>query len=110
MNKFKKISKIEIAYQLIAQIHSDLCNKKERNNTITEKALDLTLEILKFKSLIEKTIPDDTELQITNATAQKINTKIRDELFEAINKGKTKFTFDEIEHIVCKATNDIQEA
>ena len=109
MNKFEKLAKLDVAYQLIAQVHSDLCNDRKRKDSVIEKALDLTRDVLMLKSLIEKKIPDDTETRIANTTAHRLGESIRDELFEMTENGKTQFTFDEVEHIVCGSVDKIWE-
>lgn len=109
MNKFEKLAKLEIAYQLVAQVHSELCNERERKDKIAEKALDLTREVLLFKSMVEKGIPDDTETKVANATAHRLGESIRNALTGAEENGKTAFTFDEIERIVCASVDEMWE-
>lgn len=109
MNKFEKLAKLEIAYQLVAQVHSELCNERQRNDELSEKALDLTREVLLFKSMVEKKIPDDTEARIANVTAHRLGESIRNALSGAEESGKTTFTFDEIERIVCASVDEMWE-
>ena len=87
MNKFEKLAKLEIAYQLVAQVHSDLCNERQRNDKLSEKAFDLIREVLLFKSMVEKKIPDDTETRIANATAHRLGESIRNALSGAEESG-----------------------
>ena len=109
MNKFEKLAKLEIAYQLVAQVHSDLCNERERNDKVSEKALDLTREILMFKCLVQKEISDDMEIRIARATAHRLGENVRNALSKASDERREPFSFDEVERMICAAVDEIWE-
>lgn len=61
MNKQKKLIILEICYDSIAKIHSDLCNDNElcRKSDITDDAMDIMRRIIKLSMRIEKECADE---------------------------------------------------
>ncbi len=111
MNKFEKLAKIEIAYQLIAQVHSDLCIEETRdsNRGIIDASLELTSSILMFKSKVSKEIPDDTEIRAARDTAYQLGEDIRNVLYDLADSQNGALSFSDVESIICTEVEKIWE-
>lgn len=56
MNNEKRLAYLEIAFDLISKIHSDICNNGDRN----DDTVDYTLAVLFKMSLLETKLKENT--------------------------------------------------